>query len=60
MKVELTQDQRDLVIVALTKWLEEVRREYEDGIDVGANVSGLRVRRDLIKETIEAVKGNQS
>jgi hypothetical protein len=59
VNVDLTQDQRDIILVALDKYLAEIRREYEDAFDVGANVSGIRERRDLIIQTIEAVKGTE-
>jgi hypothetical protein len=52
MEIDLTQDERDLIVVALERWLASVRREYEDALDVGENVSGLRARRDIIKALI--------
>lgn len=56
VNVSLTTDQLHLTIVALERYLSDTRREYEDGIDVGENVSGIRVRRDHIKAAIEALK----
>jgi hypothetical protein len=53
--VTLTDDQRMVAIVALERYLHDVRRSYEDGLDVGENVDGLRVRRDIIKSTIQAL-----
>ena len=60
MKVDLTEDQVAVVIMALQAYLTQTRHEYEDELDVGGNVQGLRARRDLIKSAIEAIEGGDS
>ena len=37
-----------ITILTLRKLLEDTRREYEDALDCGENVTGIRARRDAI------------